>query len=94
MLMPVTHLLDNVGTLSTISPMKNKISPEKIKLHKQLAEDPRRTTSLSEESDSEHELEFTPNQLLHLRQTLPIYPRIVAQKPPNFEAPKTRHKRA
>ena len=56
MLMPVTHLLDNVDTLSTISPMKNKISPEKIKLHKQVAEDPRRTTSLSEESDSVHEL--------------------------------------
>ena len=70
-----------------ISPdMKSKISPErKIKLHIQEAEDPRKTKSSSEESDSEYELEFTPNQLLHLCQTLPIYPRKVAQKL-NFEA--------
>ena len=65
--------------------MKSKISPEgKIKLHIQGAEDPRKTTSSSEESDNEHELEFTPNQLLHLCQTLPTYPRKVAQKL-NFE---------
>ena len=53
--------------------VKNKISRErkikllkisrerKIKLLKQGAEDPRETTSSSEESDSEYELEFTPN---------------------------------
>ena len=50
MLMPVTQLLDTIDTVPTISPMKNKISPErKIKLHKQGAEDPRETTSSSEE---------------------------------------------
>ena len=45
--------------------MKNKISLErKIKLHKQVVENPRETTSSSEESDNEYNLEFTPNQLL------------------------------
>ena len=34
---------------------------------------------------SEYELELTPNQFLHLYQALPIYPRKVTQKPPNFE---------
>ena len=54
-----------------LSEMKNKISPEgKIKLHEQGAEDPRKTTSWSEESGSEYELEFAPNQLLHLHQTV------------------------
>ena len=78
MLMPVTHLLDTIDTVPTISPMKKKISPErKIKLHR--AEDLRVTTSSSEQSDSEWELEFTPNQILQLQQTLPIYPRNVAQ---------------
>ena len=57
MLMPVTHLLDTIATVPTISPMKNK---------DQGAEDPGVTTSSSEESDSEYELEFTPNQILHL----------------------------
>ena len=48
MLIPVTHLLATIETVPTISPMKNKILPErKIKLHR--AEDPRVTTSLSEE---------------------------------------------
>ena len=70
------NMLMPVNAVPTISPrknkkipgMKNKISPErKIKLHKQGAEDPRGTASSSEESDSEYELEFTPNQLLHLR---------------------------
>ena len=66
--MPVTHLLDTIDTVPTICPMKNKISPErKIKLHKQGAENPKETTCSSEESDSEYELEFTPNQLLHLQ---------------------------
>ena len=75
--------------------MKNKISPErKIKLHKQGAEDPREITSSSEESDSDYKLEFTPNHLLQTHQTLPIYPRKVAQKPLNFETPKNRHNRA
>ena len=78
MLMPVTHLLDTIDTVPTISPMKKKISPErKIKLHG--AEDLGVTTSSSEQSDSECELEFTPNQILQLQQTLPIYPRNVAQ---------------
>ena len=45
----------------------------KIKLHKQGVEDPRETKSSSEESDIEYELEFTPNQLLHLYQTLLVY---------------------
>ena len=75
--MLVNHLLDTIDTVRSISPMKNKISPDiknktpkrKIKLHKQRAEDPRETTSSSEESDSEYELELAPNQLLHLRQT-------------------------
>ena len=47
-------------------------------------EDPRETTSSIEVSYSEYELEFTPNQLLHLHQTLTIYPRKVSQKS-NFE---------
>ena len=34
---------------------------------------------------SEYELEFTPNQILHLHQILPIYPRKVGQKSLNFE---------
>ena len=67
MLMPVNHLLDTIDTVPTISPMKNKISPEsKTKLHKQGAEDPRKTASSSEESDSEYNLEFAPNQLFHI----------------------------
>ena len=83
MLMPITHLLDTIDIVPTISPMKDKISPaRKIKLHKQGPEDPKERTSSSEELDSEYESEFTPNQLLHLHQTLPIYPRKVAQKPP------------
>ena len=83
--MLVIHLLDTIDPVPTTSLMKNKISPErKIKLHKPGAEDPRETTGLSEESDSEYELEFTPNQHLHLLQTLPIYPRKVAQNPTNF----------
>ena len=86
MLKPVNHSLDTIDTVATISPMTDKISPErKIKLHKQGAEDPRETTSSSKESDREYNLEFTPIQLLHIHQTLPIYPRKVAQKPPNFE---------
>ena len=64
--------------------MTNKTSPEmKIKLHKQGAENPWETTSSSEESDSEYE-DFTPKQLLHLHQTILIYPRKVLQMP-NFE---------
>ena len=52
---------------------EKKISPErKIKLHR--AEDLRVTTSSSEQSDRECELQFTPNQILQLQQTLPIYP--------------------
>ena len=47
-------------------------------------EDPRETTSSIEVSYSEYELEFAPNQLLHLHQTLTIYPRKVSQKS-NFE---------
>ena len=63
--------------------MKNKTSPEmKIKLHKQGAENPWETT-IREESDSEYE-EFTLKQLLHLHQTILIYPRKVLQMP-NFE---------
>ena len=51
--------------------MKNKILPErKIKLHR--AEDPRVTASSIEESDSEYESEFTPNQILQIQQALPI----------------------
>ena len=66
MLMPINHLLDTIGSLPTISPMKSKISPERrIKLYKQGAEDPGKTSS-SDESDSEFKLKFTPNQLLHL----------------------------
>ena len=86
MLKPVNHLLDTIDTVATISPMTDKISPErKIKLHKQGAEDPRETTSSSKESEREYNLEFTPIQLLHIHQTLPKYPRKVAQKLPNFE---------
>ena len=60
--------------------MKSKIPPEwKIRLHKQGTEDQRETTGSSEESDGEHEFEFSPNQLLHLHQTLPISPK-AAQK--------------
>ena len=51
-----------MDTVPTISSMKNKISREtKIKSLKQGAEDPRETTSSTEESDSEYELELTPN---------------------------------
>ena len=60
--------------------MKSKIPPEwKIRLHKQGTEDQREMTGSSEESDGEHEFEFSPNQLLHLHQTLPISPK-AAQK--------------
>ena len=59
--------------------MKNKISPKRtIKFDEQGAEGPRVTTSLSDESDSECELELTRNQVLHLHQTFPIYPGKVA----------------
>ena len=86
MLIPVTHLLDTKNTVPTISPMKNKVSPErKIKLPEHGAEDPRVTTSSSKESDSEYELEFTSNLILHLHQTLPIHSIKIAQKPPNIE---------
>ena len=86
MLMPVNHLLNTIDTVPTISAMKNKISTErKIKLHKQGAEDPRETKISSEESDSGYNLEFIPNHLLHVHQTLPMYPRKAPQKPPNFE---------
>ena len=54
-------------------------------------EDPRETTSSIEVSYSEYELEFAPNQLLHLHQTLTIYPRKVSQKP-NFETQPKPHK--
>ena len=48
--MPVTHLLDTLDTVRTISPMENKLSPErKIKLHKPGAEDPMVTISSNEE---------------------------------------------
>ena len=64
-LMPVNHLLDTIDAVPTIFLMKNKISLErKIKLHKQVVENPRETTSSSEESDNEYNLEFIPNQLL------------------------------
>ena len=86
MLKPVNHLLDTIDTVAIISPMTDKISQErKNKLNKQGAEDPSETASSSKESDREYNLEFTPIQLLHIHQTLPIYPRKVAQKPPNFE---------
>ena len=53
MLMPITHLLDTIDIVPTISPMKDKISPaRKIKLHKQGPEDPKERTSSSEELDS------------------------------------------
>ena len=62
MLMPVNHLLGTIETVPIISPIKNKISPEKkTQLHKHGAQDPKETTSSGEELDSEHELEFTPN---------------------------------
>ena len=61
MLMPVNHLLGTIETVPIISPIKNKISPEKTQLHKQGAQDPKETTSSGEELGSEHELEFTPN---------------------------------
>ena len=62
----------SINAVPTIYQMKSKIPPEwKIRLHKQGTEDQRETTGSSEESDGQHEFEFSPNQLLHLHQTLP-----------------------
>ena len=74
--MSVNHLLDTIDTVPAISPIKSKISPErKIELHKEEAEDPRETTSSKEESDSEYNLEFPPNQLSQIHQTPPPPPK-------------------
>ena len=71
MSMPVNHILDTIDTVPIISPIKNETWPErKAKLHNTGAKDPRETTRPSEESNSIYELEFAPNQILHLHQTL------------------------
>ena len=54
--------------------MKNKISPKKKpKLLKQGVKDPIETANSKQDSDSEYNLYFTLNQLLHMHQNLPIY---------------------
>ena len=71
MSMPVNHILDTIDTVPIISSIKNETWPErKAKLHNHGAEDPRETIRPSEESNIEYELEFAPNQILHLHQTL------------------------